>query len=1520
MRRFHKVNFAMAAILLIVNIIFAGSLIKEFEFPAYLLQFDYRDGYSLITLKGCNLTLQEVGKPIIPFANLNVLIPPSAEITNIEILDLKRTEIPGEYLLYPAQEPIPTSFQGEKPFISPDVATYQLTSEYPAKITEIIPSGNKSEFRIGGVFLYPVQYIPNQKKLVLYERIKIKINYEKGKHEVQPLTQSQKELFSNEVKTLVINPEDINRFSPPIRVTDNPDADYIILTSSTLESRCTPLVNWIRKTGMWADTFNTTWVSSNYTGRDLQEKIRKFIIDYYTNHGLKYVLLAGDVSVIPQRGAYANVNTSPATIDSFIPCDLYYADLQYSWDGNQNNIFGDNFTISGKKDTVDLYYDVYLGRWPVETSAEIDTMIRKYMTYVKNPDTSYEKRMLLPYGSLWAGYSGKASQDSIANYTPSGWTDRYINNTQVINEVRDSLNNGFGFCHLCGHGNEYGVYWTSSGPDMYTTTYSHPSSQTNYNKLVIANSNACYSGSFDYSDCLAEEMMKARGSAIAVMMNSRYGWGYSTGPIGPSELLDVQFYNYVFCRDSVRIANCHQASKQVYRSSAYSDQLWRWCYCELNLFGEPEMMLWKDNPKKIVAKFSNSIGTGSQSFAVICSSQSTPLSGAIVSLWKGSEVFIHGTTNASGQVNLSINPTSTGYMYVIVTAKNKIPCEDSCNVLNLYLNDVGVDAIIYPTSLHSLNTPVAPIGRVKNYGSSTQTNFQVICSIVGTTSKSSTKKIGQGFSFVKSLNDLSMEKVLYQEWTPFNSNEYIIRYIDTLRVTSLAPGETTRVSFRSWTPTFAEMCTVKMRTNLVGDQNSANDLTTRTTQITVTIIVSSPNGGETLTGGSNRTIKWRTVGYGAYRIILSRNSGSTYTDTIANNVALTETTYNWFVPTLNLNTCRVLVQILDAGGSVIAQDASDADFTIDSDPPSVPNLASPINGAMINNVNVSFIWNRSTDNLSGILRYTLEYARNSGFTSPIDTVVTDSFITLTLTDTTYYWRVKVHDRAGNQSSWSSSRSFEVDTRIPNAPTLTSPINGIWSTSTEVIFNWSQVTLDAKSPVRYILQVDTTTNFNAPINDTTSYVYDTLVLTQARYYWRVSAYDLAGNQGNFSQRDSFRVDNTTPSVPNLISPANSAMIDNANILFVWNRSTDNLSGISSYILQYAKNSGFTTPRDTIISDTMCTITLTDTTYYWHVKAQDRAGNQSSWSSSRSFEVDTRIPNALTLVSPINGVWLTNTTVIFNWSSVTLDTKSPVRYIIQVDTSATFTSSLTDTTSYLCDTLTLINARYNWRVRAYDLAGNQGAFSNRDSFGADNTDPSVPNLISPANGVILIDSFVRFYWNRSTDNISGIRNYQIQIANNSNFVNPIDTLVSDSTIMRRLSDTTYYWHVKAIDRANNESNWSNPRSFNVITTSISESYEYYPSRITALNALNPNPVTNGRAHISFTLAEPSPVSLKIYDVSGQLIRTLVNTHLQQGIYDYSWNCRDDYGRNVAEGVYFYTLETPRQKFIKKLIFMQ
>jgi hypothetical protein len=90
------------------------------------------------------------------------------------------------------------------------------------------------------------------------------------------------------------------------------------------------------------------------------------------------------------------------------------------------------------------------------------------------------------------------------------------------------------------------------------------------------------------------------------------------------------------------------------------------------------------------------------------------------------------------------------------------------------------------------------------------------------------------------------------------------------------------------------------------------------------------------------------------------------------------------------------------------------------------------------------------------------------------------------------------------------------------------------------------------------------------------------------------------------------------------------------------------------------------------------------------------------------------------------------------------------------------------------------------------------------------------------------------------------------------------------------------------------------------------------LTSLNAVKPNPVTGGLAKISFNLAKSSQVNLSIYDASGRLVKTLVNSHLEQGIYTYNWNGTDDFARDVAEGIYFYTLNTDNTNLTKKLVF--
>ena len=90
------------------------------------------------------------------------------------------------------------------------------------------------------------------------------------------------------------------------------------------------------------------------------------------------------------------------------------------------------------------------------------------------------------------------------------------------------------------------------------------------------------------------------------------------------------------------------------------------------------------------------------------------------------------------------------------------------------------------------------------------------------------------------------------------------------------------------------------------------------------------------------------------------------------------------------------------------------------------------------------------------------------------------------------------------------------------------------------------------------------------------------------------------------------------------------------------------------------------------------------------------------------------------------------------------------------------------------------------------------------------------------------------------------------------------------------------------------------------------------ITVLNGVKPNPVTSGMAQISFSLAEQMRTTLKIYDASGRIVKTLVNGQFNKGRYNLTWNGRDEQNRAVAEGIYFYTLETPNQKFTKKMVF--
>ena len=70
--------------------------------------------------------------------------------------------------------------------------------------------------------------------------------------------------------------------------------------------------------------------------------------------------------------------------------------------------------------------------------------------------------------------------------------------------------------------------------------------------------------------------------------------------------------------------------------------------------------------------------------------------------------------------------------------------------------------------------------------------------------------------------------------------------------------------------------------------------------------------------------------------------------------------------------------------------------------------------------------------------------------------------------------------------------------------------------------------------------------------------------------------------------------------------------------------------------------------------------------------------------------------------------------------------------------------------------------------------------------------------------------------------------------------------------------------------------------------------------------PNPF-NPSTVISFGLPTAQAVSLKVFDVQGRLVRTLLEGHVDAGYHQANWNGRDDLGGSVASGVYFYQLSS-------------
>ncbi|MEJ2617785.1 MAG: FlgD immunoglobulin-like domain containing protein, partial [Ignavibacteriaceae bacterium] len=79
--------------------------------------------------------------------------------------------------------------------------------------------------------------------------------------------------------------------------------------------------------------------------------------------------------------------------------------------------------------------------------------------------------------------------------------------------------------------------------------------------------------------------------------------------------------------------------------------------------------------------------------------------------------------------------------------------------------------------------------------------------------------------------------------------------------------------------------------------------------------------------------------------------------------------------------------------------------------------------------------------------------------------------------------------------------------------------------------------------------------------------------------------------------------------------------------------------------------------------------------------------------------------------------------------------------------------------------------------------------------------------------------------------------------------------------------------------------------------------------------PNPF-NPETVIGFQIPEANNVTIKIFNSIGQEVRTLLDMQYDEGIHSVIWDGKDNLGKSLSSGVYFYRLQAGTYNQVKKM----
>ncbi|MFH1100445.1 MAG: C25 family cysteine peptidase [Methanobacteriota archaeon] len=420
-----------------------------------------------------------VGEAKLPVITKILEIPyestPSLTLSSVEWRTTSLQQIGLSNRILPVQPSIPKTLDGNKntPFTINQNYYHQdlFFPETPARITE---EGEIRGSRFILIEISPVQYNPVSGELHVMKSCDIQISLP-GSDLVKTYTNKAR-YYSSDFNLLYQSFFDnYGQFNQGYAIGGKDQTGFLIIVPDVLYSAILPFANWKDSIGYEVTVTKT----SQIPGGPTKENIHTYIDQAYQEWPVppSFVLLAGDVPQIP---TYTGSSSGTAT-------DLYYVTISQG----------------------DIFPDIFIGRFPAATEAEMNIIVGKTLEYEQGTFPSTEwlgKAVFMASEDNWQVSEGTHNYVISTYLDPEGYvSDKLYCHTYsaTTQQVINAHNDGRVISVYSGHG--YSGGWADGPPfDQNNVRYD----LTNAHMYPFVCSHACSTNPFDISECFGETWLR----------------------------------------------------------------------------------------------------------------------------------------------------------------------------------------------------------------------------------------------------------------------------------------------------------------------------------------------------------------------------------------------------------------------------------------------------------------------------------------------------------------------------------------------------------------------------------------------------------------------------------------------------------------------------------------------------------------------------------------------------------------------------------------------------------------------------------------------------------------------------------------------------------------------------------------------------------------------------------------------------------------------------------------------------